>query len=218
MGLDRILKLLSKHSIKSTFFVPGWIIEKYPKEIMNILNDGHELAHHGYIHEYPDTLQEEKEREILERGIEIIQSFSGYKPLGYRSPAWEFSSQTLRLLKEYGFLYSSNMMDDDYPYIHSNGIVELPVQWLLDDAPFFMFHPKMNGRLIQSTKQVFEIWKEEFAALYEENIPTVFTFHPQLIGRAHRIKRLDELIKYIKSHKNTEFTTLAKLAKMDRLH
>ncbi|WP_060679295.1 polysaccharide deacetylase family protein [Virgibacillus halodenitrificans] len=140
-GVKRILNLLHKHSIKSTFFIPGWIIETYTDEMKQIVKHGHEVGHHGYLHEYPHTLDVKEEKQIIEKGIHIIEGLTGKKPKGYRSPAWEFSSNTLNLLAEYNFLYSSNMMDADDPYIHLNGVVEIPVQWLMDDAPFFMFHP-----------------------------------------------------------------------------
>jgi peptidoglycan/xylan/chitin deacetylase (PgdA/CDA1 family) len=212
IGVQRILNLLKKYSIKSTFFVPGWIIEQYPNEINQIVNDGHEIAHHGYLHEYPDTLEPEKEREILELGIDIIKNLTGKSPTGYRSPAWEFSPQTLAYLKELNFQYSSNMMDNDEPYIHENGIVELPVHWLMDDAPFFMFHPRLTGRVLHPTSAVFETWQSEFSALHQEGKSMVLTFHPQIIGRAHRVAYLESFIQYIFTHTNVEFTTADHLA------
>src|SRR5690625_2398240 len=127
VGLNRILDLLNKYSIKSTFYVPGWIIEKYTNEIEQVVNEGHEIAHHGYLHEHPDTLDSNQERKILQLGIDRIKELTGKKPAGYRSPAWEFSKHTLDYLKKFDFEYSSNMMDNDEPYIHPNGIVELPV-------------------------------------------------------------------------------------------
>ncbi|GHH99374.1 polysaccharide deacetylase family protein [Neobacillus kokaensis] len=213
VGLPRILRLLQKYSIEATFFVPGWIIEQYESNIKEIVEAGHEIGHHGYLHEYPDTLTEEKEREILQVGIDRITELTGRKPMGYRSPAWEFSPRTMDYLKEFDFKYSSNMMDDDQPYIHSNGIVELPVHWLMDDAPFFLFHPKVPGRVIQPTEAVFNTWKDEFSALYEEGKSVVLTFHPQMIGRAHRVQYLEEFIKFILDHPGVEFTTCEKLAK-----
>lgn len=214
VGLERIIKLLDQFSIKSTFFIPGWIIEQYPKEVGGIVEQKHEIGHHGYLHEYPDTLSPEEERSILTKGIDIIETLTGKKPSGYRSPAWEFSMETLYLLKEMNFLYSSNMMDNDEPYIHENGIAEMPVQWLMDDAPFSMFHPRVPGRSIQSTAAVFTMWKEEFSALYEEGKPTILTFHPQFIGRPHRVKHLKEFIEFVLEHPNVRFVTLEELAQL----
>jgi peptidoglycan/xylan/chitin deacetylase (PgdA/CDA1 family) len=117
-ALPRILKLLKTYNIPSSFFVPGWVIERHSEAIKQIVNEGHEIGHHGYLHEWPDTLNYEQEKEIMEKGIDIIQKLTGSRPKGYRSPAWEFSPNTLEFLKEYGFVYSSNMMDSDEPYIH----------------------------------------------------------------------------------------------------
>lgn len=214
VGLGRIIKLLNQFSIKSTFFIPGWIIEQYPEEVKGIVEHRHEIGHHGYLHEYPDTLSPAEERFILIKGIEIIETLTGKKPSGYRSPAWEFSMETLDLLKEMNFMYSSNMMDNDEPYLHENGIAELPVQWLLDDAPFSMFHPRVLGRSIQSTASVFSMWKEEFSALYEEGKPTILTFHPQFIGRPHRVNHLKDFIQFVLEHPHVKFVTLEELAEL----
>jgi peptidoglycan/xylan/chitin deacetylase (PgdA/CDA1 family) len=213
VGLPRILRLLDKYSIQATFFVPGWIVENHRQSIEDIVSAGHEIGHHGYLHEYPQTLEPEKEMEILQLGIDRIKSLTGKQPVGYRSPAWEFSPRTLDYLKDFGFLYSSNMMDNDEPYIHSNGVVELPVQWLLDDAPFFLFNPRLAGRLIQPTAPVVEMWKSEFSELYDEGKPTVLTFHPQIIGRAHRVRYLEEFIQFVITYSQVEFATCENLAK-----
>jgi len=212
VGLPRILKLLRKYSIHATFYIPGWIIEQYGEEVRQIVDQGHEIAHHGYLHEYPDTLDPHQEREILQLGIDIIKELTGRAPTGYRSPAWEFSAHTLGYLKEFGFKYSSNMMDDDAPYIHENGVVELPVHWLMDDAPFFIFNPKMTGRVMQPSRSVFDMWQSEFAALYDEGKSVTMTFHPQVIGRAHRVLLLEQFIQYILEFDDVEFTTADHLA------
>lgn len=216
VGVPRILKLLNRYSIKSTFFIPGWIIENYEETIKQINGDGHEIGHHGYLHEHPHTLSPDKEKEVLMLGIKKIKKAIGKEPVGYRSPAWEFSPYTLKYLKEFNFKYSSNMMDNDKPYMHQNGIVEMPVNWMLDDAPFFIFNPRLTGRLIQPTDSIFEIWKAEFSALYEEEKPFILTLHPQIIGRAHRVKHLENFIQFILKHENIEFVTLEKLAQVQQ--
>jgi peptidoglycan/xylan/chitin deacetylase (PgdA/CDA1 family) len=214
VGLPRILNLLDKYNIPATFFVPGWIIENYKDEIKEVVARGHELGHHGYLHEWPDLMDPDKEREVMELGIDRILGISQKKPAGYRSPAWEFSSKTMEYLKEYGFLYSSNYMDNDEPYIHPNGLVELPVQWYLDDAPFFLYALRLPGRTIHPPSNVLETWMEEFSALYEEKKPLVLTLHPQIIGRAYRTKLLEKFIQFVRQHPNTEFVTAEKLAQI----
>jgi peptidoglycan/xylan/chitin deacetylase (PgdA/CDA1 family) len=212
VGLPRILKLLQKYSIPATFFVPGYVIEKHRAAIEEIVQGGHEIGHHGYLHEWPDTLTSEQEREVFELGIDRIRSITGKAPAGYRSPAWEFSSKTMDYLQEFGFLYSSNMMDNDEPYVHDNGIVELPVQWYLDDAPFFLYSVRLPGRTIHPPSAVLETWQEEFSALYEEGKSMVLTLHPQIIGRAYRVKMLESFIQFVMRHADAQFITGEKLA------
>lgn len=205
VGLYRILKLLDEEGIPATFFVPGWVIDKYPAALEAIVAEGHEVAHHGYTHQPPATFaSRDEEEEGLVKGIECIVRVTGKKPLGYRSPSWDFSPHTLPLLEQYGFLYSSNLMDDDAPYLHKldgreTRLVELPVQWLNDDAPFFMFRPP-NPRPIQPASQPYEIWTEELQALYHErNKVFVLTMHPQIIGRPSRVAMLKRFIAFARS-------------------
>lgn len=136
---------------KATFFIPGWVIENHPDAVYPIVCAGHEIGAHGYLHERPDTLSLEEEDAILDKSVAIIRELTGRSPAGFRAPAWEFSPNTLELLGKHGFLYYSNMMDSIYPYFHrrpdgSPTLVELPVHWELDDAPFFFFCRGSRGR------------------------------------------------------------------------
>ena len=141
----------------------------------------------------------------MDKGIDIIQRMTGRKPVGYRSPAAEFSPHTLRMLAEYGFGYSSNYFDDDSPYLHRidgklTDIVEFPFAWVLDDAPFFQYSITLPGRTMQAPSAVFEAWRREFDVLYREDRYFCLAMHPQIIGRPSRITLLEELIKYILGH------------------
>lgn len=206
VAIPRILELLRRHRIPSTFFIPGWVAERHPDLVKEIQRQGHEVGHHGYLHEHPHTLPESEEREILKKGIEILEGILGEKPKGYRSPAWEYSSRTLSLLSEYGFLYTSAMMDDELPYQYDSGLIELPVQWLLDDACFFLFSPTQPiSRVIAPPEWVFSIWKNEFDGFYKDGHYYLLTMHPQYIGRPHRIQMLEKLIRHIKRQKNVWF-------------
>lgn len=204
-GLPRLLALLRREQIPATFFVPGWVVEHYPAAVDAILQEGHELAHHGYHHIPPANQSPEEEEAALVAGSEAIRRASGQAPVGYRSPSWEFSAITLLLLERYGFRYSSNCMDDDRPYIHqrdgqATGLVELPVQWLLDDFPFFGVNPQ-RGMLGQTPPEVaYAAWSAELAGLArEEGSCFVLTMHPQLIGRASRVLLLERLIRFARA-------------------
>ncbi|MEW6242788.1 MAG: polysaccharide deacetylase [Bacillota bacterium] len=215
VGVPLILELLSAHRIKATFFVPGWVAERYPRVVETILGEDHEIGFHGYMHEWPHTLSYEEERGVFERGLTILRGVTGDLPKGYRAPAWELSPNTLRFLIEYHFLYSSNFMDAHQPYYHhlSEGgrLVEIPVSWVCDDAPFFLYALNLSGRQISSPSSVKDIWKGEFDSLHRRGLPMTLTMHPQLIGRPSRLDMLDELLSYI-HQKGGQFITAMEMA------
>lgn len=204
-GLPRILLLLERNNIKATFFVPGLVMEQRPEAVDAILNGGHEIAHHSWSHTWIVNLTEAQEREEMERGFEIIKRMCGYAPAGYRSPAGEFSPQTMSLLQEYGFSYSSNYFDTDSPYLHVvNGkqtdLVEFPFAWVLDDAPFFQYSITLPGRTMQAPAAVLEAWSAEFDGIYAEHGHFMLAMHPQIIGRPSRLRLLQDLIDHISGH------------------
>jgi peptidoglycan/xylan/chitin deacetylase (PgdA/CDA1 family) len=217
VGVDRILNLLAKHGLHVTFFVPGMIIERNRDVVQRIVDAGHEIAHHSYTHRWPETLTPEEEREEFEKTTAIIEDLTGRKPLGWRSPAAEFSPRTMDLLLEYGFLYSSNFFDRDEPYKHIvNGkktdLIEFPFAWVLDDAPFFLYSIQLTGRIMMPPSLVLEHWMAEFETLYAENKCFVLAMHPQIIGRPSRITLLENLILKIKEHDDVCFARCDEVA------
>lgn len=219
VGLRRILDLLSDHSVVATFFVPGWVAEQHPREISNIVAQGHEVAHHGYLHEWPSRLEIEDERAVLRRGTEAIVRTIGVRPLGYRAPGLELSAHTLELLSEEGFRYSSNLMDRDAPYIirlSTSELVELPLDWALTDSTHFLYSLQLPGTRIAPSSVAREIWFDALDAAHASGHPFLLTMHPQLIGRPYRIGLLDDVIRRAKSHANVRFVACRDLA--DSLH
>lgn len=217
VGVPSILKLLEDEQIKGTFFVPGWVAEKYSSLIKEVVENGHELGHHGYLHEWVDPNEPAKEREVFQKGLAALEKVSGVRPVGYRSPAWETSENTIKLLEENNFLYSSNFMDDIKPYFiesqnKNTGLVELPVNWMLDDAPFFLFSVKPPSRPIASAKQVLTIWKEEFHSMYKRGGLFNLVTHPQIIGRPSRIDMLQEFIQFMRSYPDVWIATGEEIA------
>jgi peptidoglycan/xylan/chitin deacetylase (PgdA/CDA1 family) len=217
-GVPRIAKLFKKYDLRSTFFVPGWVVERHEDMIVELRDLGHEIAHHGYLHEWPDTLELEQEKEVLKKGIEIIKKATGQRPIGYRSPAAEFSPKTIELLVKNQFLYTSTMMDSDLPYRHKLGgkktpLIELPMKWHLDDAVYFMFAMKPPQRTtLMEPFGVFEMWKLEFDCVYEEHLWINYCMHPQIIGQPHRMRLLENLIVHIRHHSDVWIPTMAEAA------
>ncbi|MEE9249322.1 MAG: polysaccharide deacetylase, partial [Dehalococcoidia bacterium] len=217
VGLPRILDLLGEYDIKASFYVPGYEAETHPDIIPHLLARGHEVGHHGYIHEGPAELNEEEEREVLEKGIGILQEQMGEKPKGYRAPSWDVSTRTVSLLAEYGFLYDSSLMDDDVPYIlqtEKGRLVEMPVQWQLDDFPFYGYNSAAGVRGPNcSPVSVARTWIAEFDGLYQEGRCFILTMHPQLTGHPSRLSGLERTIRHIRSRPGVKFMRLDELAR-----
>jgi peptidoglycan/xylan/chitin deacetylase (PgdA/CDA1 family) len=196
-ALPRILALLRQHEIRASFFIPAWTAERYPDAVRAIAEGGHEIGCHGDEHERVSELPPDREEAILVKSLEVLTRLGGKRPVGYRAPAWQLSSATLGLLARHGFDYSSNMMDRLTPYLHpaveGRALVEIPVSWVLDDAPFFMF---TGQRAIQPPGPVLQGWLTELDGITETGGVTNFTFHPQIIGRPSRFACLRELVEY----------------------
>jgi peptidoglycan-N-acetylglucosamine deacetylase len=215
VGAERILALLASHAIPATWFIPGHTIETYPALCTRIYAAGHEIGHHGYAHEAPVGRTRAAEEDVLVRGNEVIRRLTGAPAAGYRSPAWDLSPHSVELLLAHGFTYDSSMMANDYtPYFARRGdiitadqpakfgattsLIELPVSWSLDDFPHFEYlwtatHLQPG---LQRTDDVLANWLDDFRYLtrtLEWGVLT-FTFHPQVIGRGHRMLLLERLI------------------------
>ena len=227
----RILDLLDRHGIKSTWFIPGHTIDTFPDACLRVVEAGHEVGHHGYLHEPPAQLEREQEEAVLLRGIECIQRLTGGPPAGYRSPSWDLSPHTVELLVTHGFLYDSSMMAHDYlPYPARNGdvmekdhvvfgahtrLLEMPVSWSLDDFPHFEYR-RLDGMLQQglmNAGQVQENFVDDFRYMAQSAAPGVltYTFHPQVIGRGHRMLMLERLIEEL-SDLGAEFVRMDEAA------
>ena len=211
VGVPRILDVLQTHGLKGTFFIPGFTAELHPAMVDRIVGDGHEIGHHGYLHERPDTLSNEDEEAVLRRGLEVLERLTGRKPVGYRSPAWELKPGSPGLLKRHGFLYDSSLMGNDIPYrvaTPSGDLVELPVQWILDDYPHFA----MERGGIASPQNVFDVWSTEFAGYHRFNGCYVLTMHPFVSGRPSRIALLEQMIESINQFDGVWWATLEEIA------
>jgi len=216
-GVPRLLKILAKHGITSTFFVPGYTAVRYPDVISSIVEHGHEIAHHGYLHEAMRGKTEQQEADILDRGLEVLESVTGSRPIGYRAPMWELNWHSPKLLRDRGFLYDSSLMDTDHPYelaVADGGpLVEIPIQWALDAWEQYCYVPEFSGSgLIESPVKAIEMWRLEFDAMRAEGAAYVLTNHPFLSGRPSRAQALDSLIEYVRSYDDVWVTSLATIA------
>ncbi|UXA19592.1 polysaccharide deacetylase [Mycobacterium sp. SMC-4] len=219
VGIPRILDLLEKHQIRSTFFVPGHTADRYPQAVRSIVAAGHEIAHHGYLHEQPTALTREEEIDALDRGLAALADVAGVRPAGYRAPMWDLSWRTPVLLAERDFLYDSSLMDADHPYElaitpgAAQSLVEIPIQWALDDWEQYCFLPDITGSgLIESPRKARELWQLEFDALRAAGGCWVLTNHPFLTGRASRAAELGGLMRYVLDHDDVWVASLGEVA------
>jgi peptidoglycan/xylan/chitin deacetylase (PgdA/CDA1 family) len=218
-ALPRILRLLEKHEVEAGFYIPGEVAERYPDSVKAIDGHGHEIGHHGYSHRNPASLSVAEERKELEKGFAALELLIEERPRGYRAPAADMSENTYSLLAENNLLYDSTMMGDDLPYIVEVGkekIVELPFKWILDDWAFFGFNyfpPLEYQSGIDSHRKVYEIWADEFEAVYEEGLYMMLVMHPQIMGVPSRAKMLETLITKMKTDGDVWITTPLEVAK-----
>ena len=209
VGLPRIVSLLDREGIPATFFFPAWSLKLAPEQADVIKASGrHEFAVHGWIHEMNTTLDGATERRLVDQATEAITELTGTRPVGYRAPSWNFSPNTLQIVRDMGFLYESSLMADDRPYElvqdgEPTGIVELPVQWILDDAP--LFNPM--GTRYSPPRDVMQVWIDEFDKAWEERTLFVLTMHPHIVGHRSRIVALEGLIDHIQSRGGAWFGT-----------
>ena len=214
-GMPRILTLLERYAIPGSFYVPGLTSDWYPHVVPQVLEAGHEVAHHGYLHLRTDKASASEQREEIEKGLVALEKAGAPKPTGYRSPAWEMTPETFDLLKEYDFLYDSSCMGDDRPYIETweNGsILELPVHWSLDDWPRFGWSIDFGGNVVDPA-EMFSSWTEEYRNARAEGRHLVLTMHPEVIGRAYRLAYLERLLEVMANDGGVWFATMDQVAK-----
>jgi peptidoglycan/xylan/chitin deacetylase (PgdA/CDA1 family) len=226
IGAERVLRLLDEFEIRATFFTPGHTAVVYPSVVKKLHAAGHEIAHHGWVHENPTGLTEDEERAVLRRGTAELRQVTGEDPKGYRSPAWDNSPNTVSLLLAEGFEYESSLMGNDFepywcrlhdvpsstePYHFGTPVplVEIPVSWYMDDWVHFEYVNSAYG-LLQGQKPpsaVLEIWKAELNYLCEQpggGLLTI-TMHPQVIGRGHRLLMLQDFLRYAQEQGKVRF-------------
>lgn len=125
----RLLELLNKHKVQATFFVLGWVAEKYPALVKDIASMGHEISSHGFAHQLITKLDITSFRQDIQLSIQAIEASSGILPSGYRAPAFSITRKTLwalPVLKEMGIRYDSSV----YPFAYhpDYGLPETPLE------------------------------------------------------------------------------------------
>ena len=209
VGLRRVVDLLDRHEIPASFFIPAVSLVLRPDMVGVIQASGrHEFGVHGWIHELNSALDAETERSLVVRAVDYLEQATGSRPVGYRAPSWDFSPNTLDIIRELGFLYDSSLMADDRPYEllqngEPTGVVELPVEWILDDAP--LMNPR--GDRYTPPRDLLQVYIDEFDKAYEEGTMFLLTMHPHVIGHRSRMVILEALIDHILARGDVWFAT-----------
>jgi peptidoglycan-N-acetylglucosamine deacetylase len=216
-GVPRILNVLDRHAVPATFFMPAVSAMLHPDEARAVAQSGHEVGLHSWIHEYNSKLDRDTERDLALRARDALDRLSGRTPVGMRTASWDFSPWTLKIIREMGLLYDSSLMADDEPYElldqgEPTGIVELPVEWIRDDAVYFNMDRAASLRPYGAPKMVFDIFRRELDVTFDEGGLLLLTMHPHHIGHRSRIWILDEIISAAKAKGSVWFATHADIA------
>lgn len=242
VGVPRLLNLFKKFDLTTSFFIPGHTIETFPKEMDMIVEQGHEIGAHGYLHENPIAMTETQEEDVLVKSVELIEKLCGKKPTGYVAPWWEMSNSTAALLLKHGFSYDHSQGYRDFqpfyarvgdewnvidytasakdwmkPLKHGYEIdlVDIAANWYVDDLPPMMFMKKVpNSHGFVSPRDIEQMWKDQFDWVYREMDYAVFAFtiHPDVSGRPQVLLMLERLIEYINQHSGAEWMTFDEIA------
>lgn len=217
VAIPRILDGYRRFGLKQTFFIPAWCIEQHPKTVEMIVDDGHEIGFHGYIHEAPNSLPVDEEQYWMQRSIDVIARFTGLRPRGNRSPLYNMSMHTPGLLCDEGFLYDSSLMGDDVPYLLApeNGtLVELPISWATDDWPPYVHSIDLDYMFqILPPDRAMEVFMAEFNAMRRAGGGVwIAIWHPFVSGRLARWQRVEQMIEEMQDTGEVWFATLEEIA------
>ncbi|MGI8716574.1 MAG: polysaccharide deacetylase family protein [Lapillicoccus sp.] len=217
VAAPRILTMLEELEVPASFYMPAVSAMLHPAEVEAYVSGGHEVAVHGWIHERNTLLSRADELDLTGRALETLQRIAGVRPTGIRTPSWDFSEHTLDIISELGFTYDSSLMGDDEPYElladgQPTGIVEIPVEWIRDDAPYFMMERYAGLRPYMPPRSALQIWIDEFDAARADGGLFQLTLHPHIIGHRSRLVVLRALLEHIREADDVWFATHAQIA------
>lgn len=201
-NIERILQMLDERQVKATFFTLGWIAERYPAMVRRIVEQGHELASHGYAHERASDLDARAFAQDIGSAKKILEDLSGRAVRGYRAPSFSIGTKNLwafDALVQAGYDYSSSI----YPIAHDHyGMPDSPRfayrvgQGLLEVPPttlrvFNRNMPSSGGGYFRLLPYALSRWMIR-RVNERDREPAVFYFHPWEIDAAQpRIPGLD---------------------------
>ena len=221
VGVPRVLAVLARHQVPASFFMPAVCALIEPDETRRIVDAGHEIGLHGYIHENNSLLEADTERTLILRARDVLEEAAGSAPLGFRSANWDLSASTIDIVREIGCVYDSSLMADEDCYEllvrgEPSGLVEVPVEWLRDDAVYLMFNRQPATRPWLSPEDVYGIFRRELEAAHREGGLFQLVMHPFVIGYRSRIWILEKLIEDARTLGDVWFGTHLEVARWAR--
>jgi peptidoglycan-N-acetylglucosamine deacetylase len=223
VAVPRLMDILRRADVPATFFVPAVVALLHPEEQQALIGAGHEIGMHGWIHEFNTHLPPAIERELMFRSADALEKVTRVRPVGLRTPSWDVSAATIAVEQELGLLYDSSLMADEDCYELlvdgvASGLVEIPVEWIRDDAPYFMMNRHTGLRPYTPPEAVFDVFRREFEGAYAAGGVFQLTMHPHVISYRSRVWILEEIIALARSKGDVWFTTHADLARWVVLH
>jgi len=212
VGVPRILDTYRKFGLKQSFFIPAWCIEQYPEAVEAMLKDGHEIGHHGLIHEDPVATKGKAQKAAFEKALAIHKKRVGKAPRGYRAPLYNVTQQVVDLLIGHGFLYDSSLMADDIPYLMKakrGELWEAPTHWGTDDWPPFAHYAEIDYMMpVKAPSDGLKAFWEEFDAQYEAGGFWMGIWHPFITGRLARWRLVEQWLDHTLKTKKVWFAPL----------
>ncbi|HEY4919859.1 MAG TPA: polysaccharide deacetylase [Xanthobacteraceae bacterium] len=220
-GVPRILAVLARHGVPASFYVPAVAALLHPDEQRRVVAEGHEVGIHGWIHERNSVLPLEAERDLQMRAADVLEKVTGRRPVGIRTPSWDFSPNTLAITRDMGLEYDSSLMADDDCYElmldgAPTGVIELPVEWIRDDAVYYNMNRFAGLRPHMGPADAFDIFRRELDMAWEEGGIFQLTMHPHYSGYRSRIWVLEELIRHAKARGSVWFATHGDIVRFAR--
>ncbi|WP_230533976.1 polysaccharide deacetylase family protein [Microvirga roseola] len=216
VAIPRLIKIWKHFNIRQTVFIPGWAIETYPHAVEALVEAGHEIGHHGWLHERPNLLSRDAEERVLDRALAAFDKVVGRRPVGYRAPAYALSEHTVGLLIERGFGYDASLMGDDVPYMLESprgSLVEIPSDFALDDWMQYVNLEEFGCRMpIRAPQRAMEVFQAEFDAAWAHGGLWISVWHPFVSGRLARADAMVHLIEYMVDKGGVWFAPMGEIA------
>ncbi|NDL64763.1 polysaccharide deacetylase family protein [Acerihabitans arboris] len=221
-ALGRILDLLKAHQLPATFFVPAWVVENWPAQCRAIVEQGHEVAYHGYRHESFYALSPEQQRWVMDKSRDIFHQVLGIRAEGFRTPSGDWHQETPAMLLDAGVTYSSSMRGDDRPYLirvlgRERPLVEIPGRWEMDDYASLAYtrEPNFPSGLDRTAGYALTLdnWCREFDGAMNEGLSLTTLFHPKISGKPGRIMLLDQFFDHLRRRDDVWFARCRDVAR-----